>query len=417
MLAKYYVQKWNYNVLFMSFTNVPLTPTGKWGDIAENPMTYRDIVEHYKYATNKLGRTPPRVAMITGPYQEKVDGDFYNVVIDIDDLGSISVDEKAGIEKQFAREGYVTVSTPRGIHLHFRVPRNTKIYMLSLVRQNLEGKLEKVGEGASLQKHPWTSPPTRRVLSADKKFHTYSFVLPNGKRFARHDLTLLEKIEMNTMSIKSVEDDLESLLGIRIIKFSPSEQGKPPTSIGKFDDTTIKVKPIFLDLSEFHARIHNYPLPIPVARILFNYYKSIGIDTLAGEILARNPPLTKDNRPIPHGQRFLASAEFALFVSHLVVSVSFNDILEMLRYGVEDFPEDEGTTLDRKLRYLFLFDETGEYVYPRYSGLGALRPTSFCVNCIWREECDNRGASPWFHFRRVVQRIVYGKTVPSQYNI
>ncbi len=417
MLAKYYVKVWKYNILYMSFTNTPLTPSGKWGDIAETPMSEDDVLNHYKSAIKKLGRKPPRLAMITGPYQRLLDNDFYNVVIDIDDLGSIDNDEKRGLEKQFAREGYVVVSTPRGIHLHFRVPRNTEIYMISLVRKNLDGKLEKVGEGASLQKHPWTSPPTKRVLSADKKFYTYSFVLPDGRRFARHDLTLLEQLEMNTMSIESVKGDLESLLGVELIKFSPSERGRPPSVIGKFDDTTIKVKPIFVDLPEFHARIHNYPLPLPVARILFNYYKNTGIDSLAGEILARNPQLTKNNNPIPHGARFLASAEFALLVSHLVLMVSFEDIIEMLRYGVEDFPEDEGMPLDRKLRYLFLFDETGEYVYPRYSGLGPLRPSDFCSQCFWRAECENRGARPWFFLRRMIQRIAYGKTVPSQYRI
>jgi len=412
MFGKYYVTEWKVNVVYTSQTNIPYT--GQWKDISEEPMTEADLMNVY-YETEKHLKNLPRLTIVTGPYQEKLT-DFYNVVIDIDDLGPISKEEKKALEEQLAGEGLVTVSSPRGVHLHFRIPRTRKVYAISLVKENEEGKMEKVGEGAALQKHLWTSPPTRRVISADKQFYTYSFVLPNGERFAKYDLKLLEKLKPPLMTLDDVGNIIESLLGYRIVSYSP-EKGVAPKDLKiKGEELGIRVKPIFKDMDEFHARIHNYPLPIPAARILYNYYKYAGAPSLANSILAKHPPLMKDNNPISHGMRFLASAEFALFVAHLTSFVKFEEILEVLQYGVEDFPVDEGMPIDRKLRYLFLFDdETGEYVFPRYSGLGSLRPIFFCEECLWKGECDKRGASPWNQIRRLVERIRYGKEVPSQY--
>jgi hypothetical protein len=414
MLGKHYVREWKMNIAYVSHTNVPLVD--KWGDLAEEPMSEEDAFKLYNEARRRLGKPPSRITVITGPYQQKIDSDFFNVVIDVDDLGVISKEEKKALEQQLAREGYTVVSTPRGFHLHFRVKRNTTIYAISLVRESEGGKLEKVGEGASLQKHLWTSPPSKRVVG--DKFFTYSFVLPSGERFARYELKLLETIEPPTVSFDDVKNTIESYLGYRTVTYSPDKTVtlKNVKFTGK-DELTMRVKPLFLDMDEFHARIHNFPLPLPVARILFNYYKGVGAESLASSILAKHPQLAYDSGPIPHGQRFLASAEFTLFVAHTVAFVKYSEILEILSYGIEDFPADEGMSLDRKLRYLLLFDdETGEYVYPRYNGLGPLRPVAFCENCFWREECEKKSATPWRHFRRLVRRIAYGKSVPAQYS-
>ena len=413
LLGMHYVSKWKMNVVFTSQTNIPIV--GKWGNLSQTPMNEAIFSSLYNETIRVLKRTPSRLTLVTGPYQEQIP-DFYNVVIDIDDLGSVTKDEKMAIEQQMAKEGYTVVSSPRGLHLHFRVRKNTKIYALTLSRENEEEKLERVGEGASLQKHLWTSPPSKRVLTLDKRFFTYSFVLPDGKRFAKYDLKLLKEIEPPIVSLSDIKNTLESFLGYKIVTYSPSE-ATSNIKIPDIKDFGMRIKPIFVDLEEFHARVHSFPLPVPVAIILYNYYKSIGAESLASDVLYINPSLMENNEPISHGQRFLASAEFALFVAHTVAFVKFSDIIKMLQYGVEDFPLDEGTPLDRKLKYLFLFDEkTGEYVFPKYGGLGALRPTAFCINCFWKGDCNNKSPTPWGHFRRFVQLISYGKNVQSKYS-
>jgi len=413
MFGKYYVSSWRVNVVYTSQTNVPVT--GKWGDIAEEPLKEPDVFKLYHEAVRQLGGPPPRIAIVTGPYQDRLDADFYSAVLDIDELGQMSREEKAALEVQLAREGLVVVSTPRGIHLHFRLPRSRRVYAFSLVRETEEGKLEKVGEGASLQKHLWTSPPSRRAASAGGGFHTYSFVLPSGERLARYDHAKLRKLEPPLATLEEVGEVLESYLGYRIVAYSPEAGAAPGGLKFKGEEVGLRVKPLFRDLEDFHARIHNYPLPAPVARILFNYYRAVGAEVLADALLARNPALVREQGPIPRGSRFLAAAEFALFVAHMVAFARYRDIMEMLQHGVEDFPADEGAPLDRKLRYLFLYDEeTGEYVYPRYSGLGAMRPVAFCGECLWRGECDARGAAPWKHLRRLARRMALGMTLQAQ---
>ena len=39
---------------------------------------------------------------------------------------------------------------------------------------------------------------------------------------------------------------------------------------------------------------------------------------------------------------------------------------------------------------------------------------AFCGECLWRGECDARGAAPWKHLRRLARRMALGMTLQAQ---
>jgi len=384
-LPYHYLTRWGYNIVYFGRGK----PVSSWNRYADEPMTV-DVLRHmYLLARREWGGEPQRVAVATGPYQEG--RRWHNIVVDIDEVGQ----HKEEVERMLSREGYVVVSTRRGLHVHAQIPASEGLYAVAV--KDEQG--EKVGEGAALQRHLWDSPPSKRPLAAG--WYTYAFVLPGGRRLARYDPKALDGYDPPRVSLRDLESSIDAVLGYRLIRFRPRRRTGPEPS-----GDPVRHKPVFQDVEEFLARAPNLLLPTPVARILYNYYASVGAHPLANLVALRNPYLTRyiPLSPVPHGERFLAASEFALYVAHLTAWVRWGDLLEILAAGIEDWPDDDGMPLDRKLEYLFLFDETGTYVYPRYNGLGALRPLGHCPTCIYKSECDRR-VPPWAPARKILRKL------------
>jgi len=384
LFASFYLNRWRMPPVFLRGRR----PVSKWGRYVDTLPSIDDVYRMYREAGER-----PNVAVATGPYQ--AGDDEKRVVVDIDAV-SLSEEEKRGVERALAREGFVVVDTPRGMHLHFKT--RDEVYALTL---NYERR--HVGEGAGLQPHLWTSPPSVRPLGGGD-VHVYRFVLPDGRATAKYSSSLAEAVELKTMSLAEASMVLEGLLGVTLRAYRPgaAQAGAPPAPRPAGHEPESR-RPIFFDMQEFHARVFNFPLPTPVARILYAYYTGLGLETLAAEVAAKNPAAMQG--PVPHGSRFLAAAEYVLFVTHLVANVRWDELVEPLRYGITDWPEDEGARLDRKLSYLLLFSDDG-YVYPRYGGLGALRPLGLCNGCPWSYMCDKWGAKPWKYVRRLYDMMM-----------
>lgn len=395
---------WGYNVVFADWRSRP-APTVEWTPLYQRRQTIREVVDLYMESKGRLGREPPILAVLTGPYQEEYDE--INVVIDVD-MEGVPRDRKMELENHFAKEGFVVVSTPRGFHLHFRVPRSERVYMITLTDVS-EGGVKHAGDGAGLQPHMWTSPPSKRPLTGT--FFTYSFVLPDGRRYSGFSVSTFKGYEPPTLSFGEVAREIESLLGYRVTRFTVEEWEEKKRAPAVAEAGEYVYRPIFTSIDEFHRRIINYPLPLPVARVLFNYYRGVGAVSYANLVARRNPALKYFRGPVPHGERFLVAASFTLFVAHTVFMPRFRDITGMLQYAIEDWPEDEGMPMDRELRHLLLFDDKEkEYVLPRYGGLGPLRPPLYyCERCFWRGTCGKYGAKPWRWVRKLVRGIDVGK--------
>ena len=318
LFALAYLDRWHMPPIFIR-NQKPLT---QWEQLTESLPSRDEVVKTYRgiQRREKLG-----VAVATGPYQ--AGDDEKRAVIDIDVM-DVSDEEKRKIETALAREGFVVVDTPRGMHLHFKVRDDVYAVAVTVGRQH-------VGEGGALLRHLWTSPPTGRML--DKGFHVYRFVLDDGTATAKYSVNLLDRIELGTFTLNEASMVLEALLGATVTQYRPSVAAAAPARVK--GEPLEGWKPLFYDMDEFHARIVNVPLPNPVARILYNYYTGIGADTLAAEVAAKNPVVAADPSPVPHGTRFLAAAEYVLFVTHLVAMARWEEVLEPLEYGVEDWPE------------------------------------------------------------------------------
>ena len=386
--ALFYHRVWDVNVVFTSPTRLPAS---SWGEAARRRLAPQELADMYSEALRRFDSV--MIAVATGPYQEPP----YHIVIDVDDPGTSDRSEVEALERAFAREGLVVVSTPRGFHLHAKT--GDSVYMLSLSTERA-GKRVKTGDGASLQPHLWTVPPSKRLLKSSF-WYTYHFVLPSGKRLYTTSVTR-EELKPQSYSFSELRELVEELLGYEVHVYRPGDEAprRPPVEREGF-----YYKPIFNDLVEFHAKALHAPLPAPVAIILYNYYMGTGLESLAQDVLARNFMYFTEFRRVPRGTRFLASAEFALFMAHLVAFIRFDDIVEMLSYGVEDWPVDDGAPLDRKVRYLLLFDEEGRgYVMPRYSGLGGMTPQLMCGRCFYRGSCA-RSRMPWLWYSRFISGL------------
>lgn len=149
--------------------------------------------------------------------------------------------------------------------------------------------------------------------------------------------------------------------------------------------------------------------------MLAQYFFNVGDDYRASRILA----LQVDNEElltlVPHGKRKLVSATFTLFVAHVVDKVKYEDIMNILSYSIEDFPQDT-VPLNKVMRYLLLADKDG-YVYPRYSGLGSMNLLQvlgdFCTSrCPYGRMC--RGRSPWKYFRKEYKKRFMSRFIAEE---
>ena len=406
MYALYYLKKWNTSVAFASINGRPLHP---WRIHAEKGMTIDELESYYFNIASK--KQSMRVAILTGPYMSKIEKPM--AIIDVDSPPIKSKKEKMDIMKSLSRTGYTVVNTPRGFHVHAFLSKGEKLpYILGVVRE-IEGKKKTIGEGGVLFPHPWTSPPSQRNLGENGWF-TYGFVLPNGDILTKYDIRKIKDIEPPEVSLSDLIDDLELYLSSSITTYNPmvSPSVKLPSDN---EEETTKKNPLFYDLNEFTAYLGELLLPRCVAWIMYHYVTEGMGDPLAGSrLLAMYIDGERMIRKVPLGKRFLVASVVALFLSHVIEFIKFDEILNVLSYGIEGWPDDDGGSLDQKLKYLFLADQEG-YVYPRYSGLGSLTPITvlgqeFCTElCPLSRICQAR--SPWRAFRRFNYRIVVSKQV------
>ena len=412
MYALWYNRAWGLAVAFTAPNRVPLHD---WRKYASTGMTHKEVIQFYEERVRKQNRKNICVAVLTGPYL--IEANNPHMVVDIDSLPGIeSREEKESIMKSLAKEGYIVVNTPRGLHIH-ALAAGDPPYMLVVVHE--KERPEKIGDGGCTYPHPWTSPPSVRP-HGDNKWFRYSFVLPDGRKVAKYDTRVLEKlVERPRVTVEDIQMDLELYLGtpIRLVRASPMASGGPPTAsvvkdvVG--DREPAKKKPIYYDMDEFHAKGLSFPLPNCVAWPLFNYYQFHGFDMECRSISAwcRWDML---GTPIPYGTRFIISVAFVLFMTHIVMWVTFDELTDILSVAVEAWPEDEQMPLDRKLQYVLLRDEKG-FVHPRYGGLGTLTPMSvlprLCETCFFYGTC--RGRNPWKAYRRWLRPRILARIIQS----
>ena len=397
--ALLYNQLYGLVVVFMSSKGVPLH---EWRAYAETGMDAKTIEKTY-FEIMRSKRNVSRLAIVTGRYMQELEKPM--LVIDVDNIGDKDRDV---LMKRFAKEGYQVVSTARGFHLHVFLEKNENLpYIIRLYREAETGKRESVGEGGCLFPHPWTTVPSRKLYK--NRWVQYSFVLPDGSKIAsyRKFIQNIRRLEPQTLTLGDVVEDLSLYLSAKV-SFTKPMAGPVPKGMDR--EGVEKRYPLFRDLKEFYASVLSFYLPTCVAWVLYNYADAVGDSFTASAIGSYLQTIIGGLGKVPHGKRFLVAAAVALFLSHVIEWIKFDEILEVLQYGFEDWPEDEDGRLDKKLSYLFLVDEEG-YVYPRYSGLGSLSPAQVmdCELCPYSRMC--KGRNPWKAFARVQGKRVLAKTV------
>jgi len=399
--GEYYITQWKVNLIFAYPSAVPVHSSISWAD-TETPSLER-FYQLYKEASEKVRdwrRRGLRLAMVTGAYQAGRDDGYVHVVIDVDSPG-VSGEDLELLKRTLAR--YLTVvETSRGFHVHAEVPASEAPYRLVLTREVPGIGIEQAGEGAGTMFHGWTLPPSVRGRV------TYRFVLPDGTRVAKYSEEVGERLLPPRLRKQELFDLIEEYVGVKITEFSGAESA---TGAGtKVAELAVdRHRPaIFTTIEDFTARAWNFPQPVPVYQVYYNYFASIGAETMMAMIVARaGKARYYIQRKIPQGLRFLSSAEFVLHLGHMIVMPEWEPVLELLSYAVEGWPEDKGGRLDKKLRYLVVFDETGKYYLPRYSGLGPFRPLAACTLCAWKPSCDRK----IYAWNRIA--YLYWRTMPK----
>ena len=395
MYARWYVRYWDVAVAFQSATSQRPVPLHKWENIAAEGINLDDVDVLYAEARKRSKSQHLRLSIVTGEYQ--YNRDRHHIVIDLD-LEGFSRDDIQSLAKKMARDGFTVVITPRGLHIHAYVPRSERVYQVAVLQETDEG-VRQIGEGSALQRHLWTSPPSTRKLT--DTWFKYQFMLPNGQTFGDFDPLKLKEVQPTDTTLNDLSHELELLFSAYLKTYRPDESIPQTRKIT--GDVPLPRKPLFINIDDFLAKVTNVPLPIPVAWVLYLYADATGLESLASDILARNPMIPE--RKVPRGTRFLVASEFTLFLAHTVTLVKYSDVIEMLEPAIEAWPADAGMPLDRQLKYLLLFSDDG-YIYPRYGGLGALRPGgAVCKDCFYLGACDNQGAVPWRHYRRISRRL------------
>lgn len=406
MYALYYLRNWGTSIAFASIKGAPLHP---WRIYAENGMTPKEVENLYLTKASK--KKAMRVTILTGPYMKKLERPM--AIIDIDNPPIKTKEEKLELMKTLARNGYTVVNTPRGLHIHTFLQKNENLpYIITVTRMD-EDKEKTIGEGGVLHPHPWTSPPSQRNLGENRWF-VYGFVLPDGRMFSNYDINKLKEIEPPTVSVSDLIDDVELYLSAKVRTYAPmvAPGAKLPRDS---EEETAHKHPIFYNLEEFNAYVGEMVLPRCVAWVIYHYVNDgLGDELAASRLLAMYLNEEELMNKVPYGKRFLVAATTALFLSHVIEFIRFDEILEVLSYGIEGWPSDDGGNLEQKLKYLFYSDQDG-FVYPRYSGLGAISPLpvlgeEFCSDlCPLSRRCKAR--SPWRAFKGFFTKFQVSKRV------
>ena len=382
-----YVKRWGAPVIPADADGRPLVA---WRRYAESGMTeaeYRKLFDAY-IARGK--RRVLRLTVATGLYQ--LGRTRRLVILDFD----LVKGDRLETAKRFAELGYPTVLTPRGLHV--AAATRDDIYALMLHYEDVDGDPVRAGEGASLQPHLWTMPPSKRWLDEDRqRLFIYSFVARDGSTVASVDELMAhpEVMELPLVTLRELAADVELVTGARLSHARPAADRPAPRSIqGVPGGSKLGV---FHDIDELLYTAPSTTLPACIAHVLYAYYTAVG-DTWKASILRS---VYGVSGVVPHGSRFVVSAAFTLFAAHVVDFVKLDEIYEVLSVAVEDWPVDEGQSLDKKLAYLVLVDEQG-YIYPRYSGLGPMCPLNagyqLCQRCPFRHYCR---CAPWYNYYRL----------------
>jgi len=399
LFALHYNKHYNLAVAFASVTGAPFHD---WHEYSVRGMTADEVVDLFNKYVAARDEKAIRLAILTGDYISKIEKPI--LMIDVDKLPDEYKNKKMELMKTFAKDGYQVVATPRGFHLMVFLDKSEKLpYVFRMFREN-EDKRETVGEGGSLIPHPWSTVPSLRPLDNGEWFR-YSFVTKDGELIASYQkyIDRQQELEPAVMTVNDVINDVSFYLGVETSVFSKFEEtGRQPiVSIKDIDKkATIRKRPVFTTFEMFYASVHNTPLPLCVAWVLYHYALSKHDDIVMASISGVYSNFNF-NRKVPHGMRFLVSTAVSLFLAHVIDWIKFDEIISVLEPAIEDFPHDSGYPLTRKLAYLFVKDDKG-YVYPRYGGLGSLSPASVlnCEECVFSRQC--RGRNPWRPYSKLV---------------
>ncbi|MEM1810218.1 MAG: hypothetical protein QW324_05095 [Thermofilaceae archaeon] len=395
--GRFYVYRWKLPVVFMTPDGAPLHA---WREYAERGMTVEEYDRLYAKLAQRIEREERlRISVLTGEFMAGLETPM--VIVDVDSPPVRDFNEKLELMKYLARENYLVVNTPRGFHVHAFLTKDDKVpYVVRLEREEGE-RVSGIGEGACLQPHTWTMPPSTRPM--ESSWFTYSFVYPDGTLTSSYSKFASNPIEPKITSFTEFASDIETALRCRVRVYAPMAAGAAP-ELRRLEVGEGKAA-VFHDLEEFLATSTSLVLPRCVAWVLYNYFYGVGDDLRATLVLSPQEEPEELMVRVPHGRRFLVSVAVSLFLAHVVERVNFSEIVEVLSHSIEDFPRDEGAPIDRKLRYYLLADEEGN-VYPRYSGLGSMNLVQvlgdFCTErCFYGRAC--RGRNPWRAFRKTVR--------------
>lgn len=387
--ARFYNTRWGLSVGFASASGAYLH---EWRIYSERPMEFHEIASIYYRCC--LDKKKLRIFVLTGPYMRLLEKPMF--VIDVDDPMVRTEDAKNSLMRSFAKNGYVVVSTRRGFHLHGFLSKSENLpHVITLITRDEEERARTVGEGGCLMPHTWTSPPSSRV--EDGVWFTYSFVLPDGTRFASYDTNKIARLEPTTFSLEEIKSDVSLLLGAEVRSYTPMEG--EPVKIENGAGETPKRTPVFRNLDELIAYVGSEFFPKCVSWVIYHYLRNTPeISYIADHLLAQYGE--EIEALVPEGKRFLVAANTALFLAHTVDEITFNEIIDILQHAFENWPHDKDGRLDRKLKYLFYADNEG-HVYPRYGGSGTLSPLpvlteEYCQTCPFWAAC--KGKNPWRGF-------------------
>lgn len=391
--AKLYLSRWGLSSVFMTPSGTPLHP---WREYADNGITEEELTK--LWWTKVHGRGDElRLAVLTGAYLTR--SEKPTVVIDVDNPPVSTPEEKLELMKTFARDGYLVINSPRGFHVHAFLTKDSKLpYVIRVEQEQPEdGKPIGLGEGAVLMPHTWTMPPSRRPLN--DTWFTYTFVYPDGAQTSSYEKFSANPIDPVQVRLDDFISDLEMYLRCTVRTYHPMEEGA--SGLKELDSDIGLKKPLFYNLEEFLVTADSLVLPRCVAWVLIQYFFNIGDDYRASRILTAQIDSNELLVKVPRGKRKLVSVAYTLFISHIVDRTKYDEIIEILSYAVEDFPQDT-VPLNKALKYFLLADKDG-YVYPRYAGLGSMNLLQvlgdFCTTrCPYGRMC--KGGSPWKYFKR-----------------
>lgn len=378
--AIWYLSKWGMNPVFCNIFKKPLHD---WGGLHGSALAKEDVIRLYREA--KSGGKPAGVALLPSATSRVVilDLDIYRVEFGL---------SAQAVASTLAEHGFVVATTPRG---------GVRVAVSVVDGDPLPGRItiswfgKAIGEGSGAHKHLWHFPPSVACLETDggrcRKIGRYEFVIKGRTTKYPWDIGVDRP---PTFRWSEAVELLRAILQVEVVEDSQvaSTGGdlKPGSHVGGL---TI---PCWRSLAEFEEwlsglRPPSVPLPACVARALGYRVTEDLRNEYTGE-------------KVPYGMRYVLGATATMFLAASIASATVEEIVDFVGRNLEGFPADEGEPLNTKLSRLLA--TSGSFVFPRYSGLGAIAsslPVDLCGSCHYSQVCRTSPSGgnrfvPWLAF-------------------